>query len=91
VLSERDRRMLEEIERGLCAADPRFVQRFRAAVAHTMESIRAARAGTAPTKGRVGTGPSLPAVGLAVPGGVVVTTLDARVRGTCGTLCIARE
>jgi hypothetical protein len=55
VLSERDRRMLEEIERGLCAADAGFVQRYRTAVARTMESPRAAQAATGPNKGRVGT------------------------------------
>jgi len=56
VLSERDRRILEGIERGLCAADPGFVHWFRAAVAHAMGSPRAAQATSGPNKGRVGAG-----------------------------------
>jgi hypothetical protein len=56
VLSKRDRRILEAIERGLCAADPGFVQRFRAAVANAMGSPRAAQAAAGPNKGRVGLG-----------------------------------
>ena len=57
MLSERDRRILEGIERGLCAADPGFVHWFRAAVAHAMGSPpRAAQAASEPNKGRVGAG-----------------------------------
>ena len=56
MLSERDRSILEGIERGLVVADPGFVHWFRAAVAHAMGSPRAAQATTWPNKERVGAG-----------------------------------
>jgi len=56
VLSERDRRMLKEIEKGLCVADPAFVRWFRAAVAHAMGSPHCAPAAAGSNKARVGAG-----------------------------------
>ena len=86
MLSTRDRRMLEEIKRGLCAADPALSNCSEPQWRTRWNRFVPREQGLRQPRGESALEPSLPAVGLAIPGGVVVTTLDARVRGACGTL-----
>ena len=72
MLSTRDRRMVEEIKRGLCAADPALSNGSEPQWRTRWNRFVPREQGLRQPRGESALEPSLPAVGLAIPGGVVV-------------------